>query len=77
MSTTDTDDGTVLLDERTGRYWQLNSTGGHVLRQLLGGYEPTGIAAELADRYGIGLEQAERDVTAVIERLRASELVIS
>ncbi|MEU0201521.1 MULTISPECIES: lasso peptide biosynthesis PqqD family chaperone [unclassified Streptomyces] len=77
VSTTDTDDGTVLLNERTGRYWQLNNTGAQVLRRLLGGQEPAGIAAELANRYGITPEQAERDVTAVIERLRGSELVIS
>ncbi|USA02001.1 hypothetical protein NCG97_17145 [Streptomyces lydicamycinicus] len=39
---TDTDDGTVLLNERTGRYWQLNATGGQVLRQLLDGHEAPG-----------------------------------
>lgn len=77
VSTTDTDDGTVLLNERTGRYWQLNNTGAHVLRELLDGHEPAGIAAALAGRYGIDPQQAERDVSAVIERLRGSELVIS
>jgi hypothetical protein len=35
MSATDTDDGPVLLDERVGRYWQLNRTGAFVLRLLL------------------------------------------
>lgn len=74
---TDTDDGTVLLNERTGRYWQLNKTGARVLQGLLDGQEAAGIAAELADRYGIGLQQAERDVTAVIERLSGAKLVIA
>ncbi|MFJ4281342.1 lasso peptide biosynthesis PqqD family chaperone [Streptomyces massasporeus] len=77
MSTTDTDDGTVLLNERTGRYWQLNNTGAHVLRELLDGQQPAAIATGLANRYGIDAQQAERDVSAVIERLRGSELVIS
>ncbi|MFI6807398.1 lasso peptide biosynthesis PqqD family chaperone [Streptomyces luteogriseus] len=77
MSTTDTDDGTVLLDERTGRYWQLNNTGARVLRELLDGHQPAAIATALASRYGIDSQQAERDVSAVIERLRGSELVIS
>ncbi|QWB26795.1 lasso peptide biosynthesis PqqD family chaperone [Streptomyces koelreuteriae] len=77
VSTTDTDDGTVLLNERTGRYWQLNNTGAHVLHRLLDGREPAAIAADLADRYGIEPQQAERDVTAVIERLLGSKLVIS
>ncbi|MFD5271095.1 lasso peptide biosynthesis PqqD family chaperone [Streptomyces sp. NPDC058335] len=77
MISTDTDDGTVLLNERTGRYWQLNNTGARVLRALLDGRQPDGIAADLADRYAIDAEQAERDVSAVIERLRGSKLVIS
>lgn len=77
VSTTDTDDGTVLLNERTGRYWQLNNTGAHVLRELLDGHQPAAIATALANRYGIDSQQAGRDVSAVIERLRGSELVIS
>ncbi|GAO06915.1 hypothetical protein TPA0598_02_01530 [Streptomyces lydicamycinicus] len=74
---TDTDDGTVLLNERTGRYWQLNATGGQVLRQLLDGHEAPRIAAEVAARHRIALHRAERDVTAVIEQLRTAQLVIA
>ena len=37
VSITDTDDGVVLLQQRTGRYFQLNHTGGRVLRRLLDG----------------------------------------
>ncbi|MEV0374120.1 lasso peptide biosynthesis PqqD family chaperone [Streptomyces sp. NPDC050636] len=75
--TTDTDDGTVLLDERTGRYWQLNTTGAHVLHRLLDGHDPVRIAADVTDRHKIDAHQAERDVTAVIEQLRTAELVIA
>ncbi|WP_406478535.1 lasso peptide biosynthesis PqqD family chaperone [Streptomyces platensis] len=74
---TDTDDGTVLLNERTGRYWQLNATGGQVLRQLLDGHEATRIAAEVADRHRIDPQRAELDVAAVIEQLRTAQLVIA
>ncbi|MEU8780899.1 lasso peptide biosynthesis PqqD family chaperone [Streptomyces sp. NPDC048637] len=74
---TDTDDGTVLLNERTGRYWQLNSTGGQVLRQLLDGHEPARIAADVADHHRIDLHRAELDVTAVIGQLRTAHLVIT
>ncbi|MGV9559321.1 lasso peptide biosynthesis PqqD family chaperone [Streptomyces sp. NPDC003401] len=77
MSSTETGDGTVLLDERTGRYWQLNNTGALVLQGLLAGREPAAIAADLAGRYGIDTGQAERDVSAVTGRLRGSKLVIS
>ncbi|WP_234325512.1 PqqD family peptide modification chaperone [Streptomyces sp. NRRL S-146] len=55
----------------------MNNTGAHVLRELLDGHQPAAIAGGLASRYGIDAQQAERDVSAVIERLRGSELVIS
>ncbi|MFF3542310.1 lasso peptide biosynthesis PqqD family chaperone [Streptomyces platensis] len=74
---TDTDDGTVLLNERTGRYWQLNATGGQVLRRLLDGHEATRIAAEVAERHRIDHQRAELDVAAVIEQLRTAQLVIA
>jgi hypothetical protein len=75
--TTDTDDGTVLLNGRTGRYWQLNPTGAHVLRQLLDGHSPDRITADLAGRHRLDTQRAEQDVTAVIEQLRTAKLVIA
>lgn len=75
IATADTDDGLVLLDERTGRYWQLNRTGTHVLRALLDGHHPDRIAQDLATRYHIESHQAQHDVTAIIDRLYAANLV--
>ncbi len=40
VSVADTENGTVLLDERSGRYWMLNRTGAVVLRCLLDGESP-------------------------------------
>ncbi|AJT67352.2 lasso peptide biosynthesis PqqD family chaperone [Streptomyces chattanoogensis] len=74
---TDTDDGTVLLNGRTGRYWQLNATGAHVLRGLLDGDSPDDIAAGVATRHRIDPSRAERDVTTVIDQLRTAGLVIA
>jgi len=75
---TTTDTGTVLLDERTGRYWQLNPTGAHILRALLDGTAAHDIAQGLVERHtGLAPEQAERDVTALLEHLRAAGLVTS
>lgn len=68
IATTDTDDGLVLLDERTGRYWQLNPTGAYVLHALLEGHPRDRIAGELATRYHI-------DVTALADQLSAAKLV--
>ncbi|QUH00860.1 lasso peptide biosynthesis PqqD family chaperone [Saccharopolyspora erythraea] len=74
--TADSDDGTVLLHQRTGRYWQLNGTGSHVLRQLLDGRSPEQVAADLAGRHRVDLHRTSRDVTAVVDHLRASGLVV-
>jgi Coenzyme PQQ synthesis protein D (PqqD) len=35
VSTVETDDGLVLLDERSGKYYRLNSSGAVVLRALV------------------------------------------
>lgn len=75
VSTADTDDGVVLLDERAGRYWQLNPTGALVLRLLLDGVTPHQVAQTLADRHAVSTAQAVADVTALVERLRTAGLV--
>lgn len=73
--TTDTDDGVVLLDERSGRYWQLNPTGADVLRALLDGEHPDHVAREITTRYRTDFEQVQHDVAELIERLSAAKLV--
>jgi hypothetical protein len=75
MSAADTDDGVVLLDERAGRYWQLNPTGALVLRLLLDGAAPHQVAQTLADRHRVSTQQTAADVTAFLERLRTAGLV--
>jgi asparagine synthase (glutamine-hydrolysing) len=77
VSTTDTDEGLVLLDERAGRYWQLNPTGALVLRLLLHGATPQQVAQTLADRYAVSAEQAAADVAALLQRLHTAGLVNS
>ena len=75
VSTADTDDGLVLLDERAGRYWQLNPTGALVLRLLLDGMPPHQVAQTLADRQPVSPEQAAADVAALLEHLHTAGLV--
>ncbi|MFE2301824.1 lasso peptide biosynthesis PqqD family chaperone [Streptomyces sp. NPDC059445] len=75
--TTDTDGGAVLLHLRTGRYFQLNTTGTSVLRGLLDGGTPDDVAAELVQRHRIGSEQAEHDVHAILDQLNAAGLVVT
>jgi hypothetical protein len=77
VSMTDTDDGAVLLHQRTGRYWQLNLTGSQVLHRLLDGGSLHAIAAGFAAAHGIDLQRAEHDVSAVIHQLCSAELVVT
>jgi hypothetical protein len=75
VTTADTDEGMVLLDERAGRYWQLNPTGALVLRLLLNGATPHQIAQTLADRHAVSTEQATADVAAFLTHLHTAGLV--
>jgi hypothetical protein len=75
VSTADTEDGMVLLDERFGRYWQFNPTGGVVLRLLLDGASTGRVAQTLADRHPVSIEQAAADVAALLQRLHTAGLI--
>lgn len=76
IATTTTNDGLVLLDEHSGRYWQLGLTGAGVLDALLAGQDLDQVAQDLVTRYRIDLTQAHRDVTALINQLHAARLVV-
>ncbi|MFI0481632.1 lasso peptide biosynthesis PqqD family chaperone [Actinomadura sp. 9N215] len=75
VSTADTAYGTVLLDERSGDYWQLNPTAAAVVRRLSAGDSATQAAAALAEEFDVDPAQALRDVTALVEDLRTARLV--
>ncbi|MFB8034006.1 lasso peptide biosynthesis PqqD family chaperone [Streptomyces sp. NPDC056004] len=59
----------VLLDERDGRYWQLNATGATVLQALLDGATPQQVAERLAAARPVTSERAAADVAALIDHL--------
>ncbi len=59
IATTDTEHGTVLLDERSGRYFQLNLTGARVLRALLDGQSADRIADGLASDHHLDPRRAQ------------------
>ncbi|WP_409185038.1 lasso peptide biosynthesis PqqD family chaperone [Amycolatopsis sp. VS8301801F10] len=72
---TETPDGSVLLNKRTGSYWQVNRTGAHTLDRLLAGETAEQIAAELAARYDIDAAQVRADIAAMTETLLTAGLV--
>jgi hypothetical protein len=71
----DTNDALVLLDQRTGRYFQLNSSGAEVLRALLAGDTTEAAAERLRRGYGVSVERAAADVTGLLASLRSAGLV--
>ncbi|CAL9325127.1 lasso peptide biosynthesis PqqD family chaperone [Streptomyces sp. SudanB182_2057] len=76
VTAVDTDGGAmVLLDERTGKYRQLNPTGALVLRLLLRGATAEDAAAALAERYPQAVARAGEDVARLVEALRRAGLL--
>ncbi|TDQ48493.1 coenzyme PQQ synthesis protein D (PqqD) [Actinorugispora endophytica] len=76
VSATDTDYGMVLLDGRSGGYWQLNDTGAEIVRRLLDGGAPDEVVGFLVAEYEVGRSDAERDVRELVDDLLASGMVI-
>lgn len=75
VSATDTDSGMVLLDLRSGRYWQLNGMAAVVLRGLTDGKQPDEIARALRQRFPTQTERVDSDVAAFVDSLRQAKLV--
>lgn len=72
---TETAQGMVLLDERTGRYWQLNTTGAAVVKILLDGGSPQQAAAMLAARHPAAAERVAADVDRLVQALHQAQVV--
>lgn len=73
--TTRTDDGMVLLDQRSGRCWQLNESGALALGKLLGGAAAEEAAQALAAEYEVRSDRARKDVLALVASLQAGRLI--
>ncbi|MFE9585111.1 lasso peptide biosynthesis PqqD family chaperone [Streptomyces microflavus] len=77
MSIVETADGAVLLHQRTGLYWQLNSVGLHVVQGLVRGGSVEQVAEDLSRRYEVQMEQAEADIASVLQQLSEADLIRS
>lgn len=75
VSLTDTGAGAVLLNERDGRYWQINGTGALVLRALAHGREIDEVVRQLCDAHPDAAGDVEADVRRVVDRAEAAGLV--
>ncbi|MEU1789980.1 lasso peptide biosynthesis PqqD family chaperone [Streptomyces sparsogenes] len=71
----ESEDGMVFLNQRTGRYWQLNGTGSEVVRLLLSGETVESAARRLQEKYPDASDQAVSDVRTLVRRLQAAKLL--
>ncbi|MGA5566669.1 lasso peptide biosynthesis PqqD family chaperone [Streptomyces platensis] len=76
VSTAETDYGTVLLDERSGSYWELNPTGTLVVSTLMAGGDEAAAAGALVAEFDVDPARADEDVAHLVAELRASGLAV-
>lgn len=66
---------TVVLNERTGKYWQLNESGAAMLTALLGGASAEEVADRIASVRPVDAERALADVRALMDSLAGADLI--
>jgi hypothetical protein len=76
VTAVDTGDGLVLLDQKKGRYWQLNGAGAAALRMLVDGESPQAVAASLARDFPGASQRALADVDGLVGALIRARLVV-
>ncbi|RDI52823.1 lasso peptide biosynthesis PqqD family chaperone [Nocardia mexicana] len=77
VSVCPTEDGTILLDERHGRYWQLNTTGAEILDAFLAGATADEMVRTLVDTRPVDRRRAAADVADLLTQLTRADLVRS
>ncbi|MFE3181774.1 lasso peptide biosynthesis PqqD family chaperone [Streptomyces violascens] len=75
VSTAQTDYGTVLLDERSGQYWELNPVATLIVETLRAGGDEAAATDAVVAEFDIDRERAQRDVTQLVAEMRASGLI--
>lgn len=71
-----TDYGAVLLDERAGRYYQLNHTGHAAAEHLRAGRDTEDIVTAITAEYDVTEELARADLHDLLDQLRRAGLVV-
>ncbi|MDJ1134870.1 lasso peptide biosynthesis PqqD family chaperone [Streptomyces iconiensis] len=69
------DGSSVVLDQRNGRYWQLNATGAMILRLLLRERNTRDTVRALVERHPTAAERIPGDVETLLATLRERGLV--
>ncbi|MGW7258227.1 lasso peptide biosynthesis PqqD family chaperone [Streptomyces sp. NPDC054834] len=75
VSLVETDYGKILLDGRSGKYWELNPTGSLVLDELMSGGDLDAVITRLTAEFEVGAETARADAEALVAALVEARLV--
>src|SRR5699024_755800 len=75
VSAVHVESGSVLLNQKTGRYWQINGSASTILAILTEGGTVEEACQRLTDEYEVERPQAERDVRTLLDGLLSAGLV--
>ncbi|MDL9949028.1 lasso peptide biosynthesis PqqD family chaperone [Gordonia sp. ABSL11-1] len=76
ISSTETEYGTVLLDKKSGKYWNLNPTGTLIWQSILGSGDLNDAVNALVDTYDVDRTTASRDAQSVIDGLVDAGIIV-
>ncbi len=72
----DVDFGAVLLDRRSGTYWELNEMGTTVVHLGISAVPRDVIVDSIRSSYDVGSEQVDADIDTLVAALREAGLVV-
>lgn len=75
VALTSTEYGAVLLDERSGSYWQLNECGAIVVNALAEGRGQEAAVERLLEEFDVERAEAEADVAELTRQLVEAEII--
>ena len=76
VRSTQTQDGSILLDIHHGRMFCLNLVGSKILELLQRGYDEVRIAEEISRAYGVNREVASSDVREFLDALYRHHILL-
>jgi hypothetical protein len=75
LTVTQTEYGAVLLDTKTGHYWQMNPSAATAAQALLDGGDADDAVRRVTDHFDVDTARATDDVRALIEAMRSAGVV--
>ena len=75
VSVSESDDGAVLLDERTGTYFRLNRAGSRLMERLVSGDAVDDVVRALQEQHPQQAQRIPADVHRLVDALSSNRLV--